>query len=80
MRDENPWAVENFEAFSFYCYPECDFKSMGRDHFKRHALESHNKAKPFFIMEKTRNLKTIPKLNVTVQNPGRLWSKGFRGP
>ena len=50
MGDRNPWAVENIEAFSFYCCPECDFKSKDGDHFERHALESHNKSKAFFIM------------------------------
>jgi hypothetical protein len=50
MGDHNPWAVENIEAFSFYCCPECDFKSKDGDHFERHALESHNRAKSFFIM------------------------------
>ena len=49
MGDHNPWAVENIETFSFYCCPECDFKSKDGDHFERHALESHNKAKSFFI-------------------------------
>ena len=50
MNDQNPWVVENIEAFSFYCCPECDFKSKHGDSFKRHALESHNKSKSFFII------------------------------
>ena len=49
MGDQNPWVVESIEAFSFYCCPECDFKSKVGDHFKRHAMESHNKSKVFFI-------------------------------
>ena len=56
MGDQNPWEVENIEVFSFYCCPECDFKSKNGDHFKRHALESHHKAKSFFI--KPKNKKT----------------------
>ena len=65
MGDQNPWAVGNIEVFSFYCCPECDFKSKNRDHFKRHALESHLKAKSFFIKsinkktEKTTSIKCI---------------------
>ena len=55
MSDQNPWLVENIEAFSFYCCPECDFKSKDGDHFERHALESHNKSKIFFIMSKYEN-------------------------
>ena len=55
MSDQNPWLVENIEAFSFYCCPECDFKSKDGDHFERHALESHNKSKIFFIMSMYKN-------------------------
>ena len=50
MGDQNPWLVENIEEFSFYCCPECDFKSKQGGSFERHALECHNKAKSFFIM------------------------------
>ena len=50
MGDQNPWVVENIEEFNFYCCPECDFKSKYGEHFERHALESHNRAKSFFIM------------------------------
>ena len=50
MGDQNPWVVENIEVFSFYCCPECDFKSKQGGSFKRHALECHNKAKSFFII------------------------------
>ena len=53
MRDKNPWKVESIEAFSFYCCPECDFKSKDRYYFKRHAMESHNKSKIFFVLSKS---------------------------
>ena len=72
MGKRNPWVVENIKTFCFYCCPECDFKSKYGDHFKRHALESHNKAKPFFIMAKNKKSEKIPKLNVTVINQGGL--------
>ena len=55
MGDQNPWVGESIEAFSFYCCPECDFKSKDRDYFKRHAIESHNKSKVFFIVTKPEN-------------------------
>ena len=55
MGGKNPWLVENIEEFSFYCCPECDFRSKDRDHFKRHAMESHNKSKVFFIDLKPEN-------------------------
>ena len=62
MGDQNPWVVENIEAFSFYCCPECDFKSKQEVSFKRHALECHNKAKSFFIMS------NVPKSNKNAKN------------
>ena len=52
MGDQNPWVVENIEAFNFYCCPECDFQSKDGDYFKRHAMESHKKSKVFFSMSK----------------------------
>ena len=55
MGNQNPWAVENIEAFSFYCCPECDFLSKDGNHFKRHAIESHKKSKVFFIVSKPEN-------------------------
>ena len=55
MGDQNPWLVENIEAFSFYCCPECDFKSKDGDYFERHAMESHNESKIFFIISKYEN-------------------------
>ena len=55
MGDQNPWVVENIEAFNFYCCPECDFQSKDGDYFKRHAIESHKKSKVFFVMSKLEN-------------------------
>ena len=55
MDNQNPWKVENIEAFSFYCCPECDFKSKEEDYFKRHAMESHNKSRVLFITSKFDN-------------------------
>ena len=55
MGDQNPWAVESIEAFSFYCCPECDLKTKNEDYFKKHAIECHNKSKVFFIMLKPGN-------------------------
>ena len=86
MGDQNPWAVGNIEVFSFYCCPECDFKSKNRDHFKRHALESHLKAKSFFIKsinkktEKTTSIKSIyVKTNSEHQNKtNEAWKISFQ--
>ena len=55
MGKQNPWVVENIEAFHFYCCPECDFQSKNGDYFKRHAMESHKKSKVFFLLSKSKN-------------------------
>ena len=54
MGKQNPWIVENIEAFNFYCCPECDFQSKNGDYFKRHAMESHKKSKVFFLRLKSK--------------------------
>ena len=68
MSDQNPWVVENIEVFSFYCCPECDFKSKNQDYFKKHAMESHNKSKAFFIISKPENTANIDPLEVEVES------------
>ena len=45
----NPWLVENIEAFSFYCCPECVFRSKEENFFQAHALQNHPKSKLFFL-------------------------------
>ena len=67
MGDQNPWEVKNIEAFSFYCCPECDFKSKDRDRFKRHAIESHTKSKAFFIVLKLEDSKNKHLLEVETE-------------
>ena len=38
---KNPWLVENFDEFLFYCCPECNYKSRLPNDFNSHALVSH---------------------------------------
>ena len=45
----NPWLVDNIEAFSFYCCPECVFRSKEENFFQVHALQNHGQAKSFFL-------------------------------
>jgi len=44
----NPWLVENIEAFSFYCCPECVFRSKEESFFQSHALQNHPQSTAFF--------------------------------
>jgi hypothetical protein len=39
----NPWDVDEITAFSYFCCPECDFRSNGAPTFKDHAVENHQK-------------------------------------
>ena len=71
MSDQNPWVVEDIELFSFYCCPECDFKSKNQDYFKRHAMESHNKSKAFFITSKPKITAKKDPLEVEVESESK---------
>ena len=44
----NPWLVESIEAFSFYCCPECVFRSKDESNFQRHALQTHSQSNSLF--------------------------------
>jgi hypothetical protein len=37
----NPWDVDEITAFSYFCCPECEFRSNGAPNFKHHAMENH---------------------------------------
>ena len=47
--EENPWAVNTFEDFQFYCCPECDLKEHTKDKFVKHALENHTEYKDYIV-------------------------------
>ena len=47
----NPWLVESIEAFSFYCCPECVFKSNEANFFQAHALQNHDLSKSLFMFK-----------------------------
>ena len=41
----NPWTVNAVNAFSFFCCPECDYKSKAVPSFMNHAAKNHPDAK-----------------------------------
>ena len=43
--ENNPWSVQKWEEFLYFCCPECDEKSQSKDHFITHALSIHPMAK-----------------------------------
>ena len=44
----NPWQVDNLQAFTFLCCPECHFRSKEEYAFQDHALSSHPDSQIFF--------------------------------
>ena len=44
----NPWSVDSIESFSYYCCPECIFRSKEENFFQIHALQNHVQSKEFF--------------------------------
>ena len=45
----NPWFVQTFDDFLFYCCPECDYKCQFHDAFHQHALNSHQNVSHFLL-------------------------------
>ena len=43
----NPWTVDAVNDFSYFCCPECDFKSKNVPTFINHAAKNHPNAKEF---------------------------------
>ena len=43
----NPWEVSTVTAFSFFCCPECNFRTKDVPPFLDHAIEKHPQAKDF---------------------------------
>ena len=51
MNGENPWEVNNVTAFSYFCCPECEFKTKAVPSFLSHANENHPRAKNFYFTQ-----------------------------
>ena len=51
MNGENPWEVNNVTAFSYFCCPECEFKTKAVPSFLSHANENHPRAKNFYLTQ-----------------------------
>ena len=79
MGKQNPWLVENIEAFNFYCCPECDFQSKNGDYFKRHAMESHKKSKVFFLLSKSEKITKKDPQEVETESEGEYQGKNEEG-
>jgi hypothetical protein len=42
-RVNNPWHVESINDFSFFCCPECVYRSKADIDFEAHAIKTHPK-------------------------------------
>ena len=56
---ENPWMVENIQAFNFLCCPECLYKSKNELLFKNHAVQCHPKSSILFYNLEQNDVKII---------------------
>ena len=56
----NPWDVTALSEFSYYCCPECVYKSKDDTDFQTHAVINHPQARSFFdhIIEPKLKIKT----------------------
>ena len=45
---ENPWQVDDLQAFSFLCCPECVYRSQEETSFQVHAIQNHPQSSVFF--------------------------------
>ena len=66
----NPWLVDTIEAFSFYCCPECTFKSNEPFFFQDHALKNHYLSKSLFDNTNFDEIKVKVKLENIEIEPG----------
>ena len=44
----NPWLVTSVTDLSYYCCPECQYRSQNLEKFKIHALNNHARANDLF--------------------------------
>lgn len=68
----NPWDVSSLDDFSYFCCPECIYRSSDACNFEDHAVTNHPLSKsffhkdPLFITDETLNLKE--EVNETFNN------------
>ena len=44
----NPWLVTSVTDLSYFCCPECQYRSRDLEYFRIHALNNHEQAKDLF--------------------------------
>ena len=49
MMSDNPWQVDNIQAFWFLKCPECTFDTKKENIFQEHAVENHPQSFVFFL-------------------------------
>ena len=50
-RNNNPWLVTSVTDLSYFCCPECQYRSKNLDYFRIHALNNHERANDLFNRE-----------------------------
>ena len=57
----NPWHINSFEEFRYYCCPECDMKTKQQHELYKHAMGNHEKAKETLSANKSLRIKGVSK-------------------
>ena len=65
---ENPWSVDQLEAFLYFCCPECDIKKKDKNAFLNHAFQNHPEAKDFLTIFVSENIKTDLPLELEIND------------
>ena len=55
----NPWLVTSVTDLSYYCCPECQYRSRNLDYFRIHALNNHEQAKDLFNRDEDEYLSKV---------------------
>ena len=58
LQMSNPWQVENLNAFSYFCCPECVYRSQEEANFEAHAIQHHPQSRIYFSQIKEEILET----------------------
>ena len=58
MMVENPWLVDNIQAFLFFNCPQCSFKAKDKNFFQGHALQNHPLSFEFFCSKNPKEIVT----------------------
>ena len=76
---DNPWKVETFKDFLYYCCPQCDTKTKEETELFQHAISNHELAKDTFgtniIKKEALEVLEKPKASTEIVSPRKRESE-----